>query len=87
MLFDIKKEDYAACVEAPPYVQILALRSTRKDILSLLSIGCRNILTRYSDINRADKRLRYMVKLDFSAQGTLEIINRSNYYNKKMLLV
>ena len=87
VLFDIKKEDYAACVEAPPYVQILALRSTRKDILSLLSIGCRNILTRYSDINRADKRLRYMVKLDFSAQGTLEIINRSNYYNKKMLLV
>ena len=87
VLFDIKKSDYAACVEAPPYVQILALRSTRKDILSLLSMGCKNILTRYSDINRADKSLRYMVKLDFSAQGTLEIINRSNYYNKKMLLV
>lgn len=86
-LFDITKKNYEECVQCPPYVQILALRQTRKDILSLLSMGCKNVLTRYSDINKVDKSLRYMVKLDFTAQGTLDIINRNNIYNKKMLLV
>lgn len=86
-LFDITKRDYEACLECPPYVQILAMRSDRKDILSSLSESCPNVLTRYSDINKVDKSLRYMVKLDFTAQGTLEIINRSNYFNKKMILV
>ncbi len=86
-LFDITKEKYAECVKCPPYVQILALKSTRKDILSALSLGCKNVLTRYSDINKVDKSLRYMIKLDFTAQGTLDIINRNNIYNKKMLLV
>ena len=86
-LFDITKENYAECVKCPPYVQILALRSTRKDILSALSMGCKNVLTRYSDVNKVDKSLRYMIKLDFTAQGTLDIINRNNVYNKKMLLI
>lgn len=86
-LFDITKQDYQKCVECPPYVSILALRSTRKDILSALSSSCKNVLTRYSDINKVDKSLRYMIKLDFTAQGTLDIINRNNLYNKKMLLV
>ena len=86
-LFDITKDNYAECVNCPPYVQILALKSTRKDILSALSLGCKNVLTRYSDINKVDKSLRYMIKLDFTAQGTLDIINRNNIYNKKMLLI
>ena len=86
-LFDITKQDYEACLKCPPYVQILSMRSDRKDILSSLSESCSNVLTRYSDINKVDKSLRYMVKLDFTAQGTLEIINRSNYFNKKMILV
>ena len=86
-LFDITKEKYEECVKCPPYVQILALRSTRKDILSALSLGCKNVLTRYSDVNKVDKSLRYMIKLDFTAQGTLDIINRNNVYNKKMLLI
>lgn len=86
-LFDITKQDYQKCVECPPYVSILALSSTRKDILSALSSSCKNVLTRYSDINKVDKSLRYMIKLDFTAQGTLDIINRNNLYNKKMLLV
>ena len=86
-LFDITKSDYEECVKCPPYVQILAIKQDRKDILSLLSMGCKNVLTRYSDINKVDKSLRYMVKLDFTAQGTLDIINRNNVYNKKMLLV
>jgi predicted nucleotidyltransferase len=87
VLFDITKEDYEYCIQCPPYIQILALRSDRKDILSELSYTCKNVLTRYSDVGRVDKSLRYMVKLDFTAQGTLQIINKSNYYNKKMLLV
>ena len=86
-LFDITKENYAACVQCPPYVQILALRKERKDILSLLSLGCKNVLTRYSDINKVDKSLRYMIKLDFTAQGTLDIINKNTVFNKKMLLI
>ncbi len=86
-LFDITKSDYEECVKCPPYVQVLALKQDRKDILSLLSMGCKNVLTRYSDINKVDKSLRYMVKLDFTAQGTLDIINRNNVYNKKMLLI
>ncbi len=86
-LFDIKKSDYESCVNCPPYVSILALKQDRKDILSLLSLGCKNVLTRFSDINKVDKSLRYMVKLDFTAQGNLDIINRNNTYNKKMLLV
>jgi len=87
ILFDITKEAYEESAQCPVFVQILALRKDRKDILSALSDSCRNVLTRYSDINRVDKSLRYLVKLDFSAQGTLDIINRSKYYNKKMLLV
>lgn len=86
-LFDITKKQYEECIKCPPYVQILALRESRKDILSLLSLGCKNVLTRYSDINKVDKSLRYMIKLDFTAQGTLDIINRNNIYNKKMLLI
>ncbi len=86
-LFDIKKSDYEACVKCPPYVSILALKQERKDILSLLSLGCKNVLTRFSDINKVDKSLRYMIKLDFTAQGNLDIINRNNTYNKKMLLI
>lgn len=86
-LFDITKKNYEDCTKCPPYVQILALKDTRKDILSLLSMGCKNVLTRYSDINKVDKSLRYMIKLDFTAQGTLDIINRNNVYNKKMILV
>ena len=86
-LFDITKKDWEDAVKAPPYVNILAMKKERKDILSLLSMGCRNVLTRYSDVSRADKSLRRFIKLDFSTQGTLEIINRSGIFSKKMLLV
>ncbi len=86
-LFDISKDMYKTAVAAPPYVQVLALKADRKDILSALSETCPNTLTRYGDIDRVDKSLRFMLKLDFTAQGTLNIINRSNYFNNKMLLI
>lgn len=86
-LFDITQATYENAVACPPYVQILALKKSRKDVLSALSASCPNVLTRYSDVNLVDKSLRFMIKLDFAAQGTLDIINRMNYYNKKMILV
>ncbi|MDR2266318.1 MAG: nucleotidyltransferase family protein [Christensenellaceae bacterium] len=86
-LFDITQQTYNDAVACPPYIHILALKESRKDILSALSVSCRNVLTRFSDVNRVDKSLRFLIKLDFTAQGTLSIINRSNYYNKKMLLI
>lgn len=86
-LFDITKEMYDEAVKCPPYVQVLALKKDRKDILSELSQTTDNVLTRYSDVSRVDKSLRFLIKLDFTTQGTIGIVNRSNYYNKKMLLV
>lgn len=86
-LLDITKKDWEDAVKAPPYVNILALRSDRKDILSLLSMGCKNVLTRYSDVSKVDKSLRRFIKLDYLTQGTLEIINRSGMFAKKMLLI
>lgn len=86
-LLDITKKDWEDALAAPPYVNILALRKERKDILSLLSMGCKNILTRYSDVSRVDKSLRRFIKLDYLTQGTLEIINRSGVFAKKMLLI
>jgi predicted nucleotidyltransferase len=85
--FDITQEMYNEAVTLPTYVQVLALNAARKDILSALSESCKNVLTRYSDVNRVDKSLRHLIKLDFITQGTLDIINRSNYYIKKMLLI
>lgn len=86
-LFDITQEMYNEAVKCPPYIQILAINKERKDILSALSETCKNVLTRYSDVNLVDKSLRFLIKLDFTTQGTLNIINRSNYFNKKMLLI
>ena len=86
-LFDITKQDWTDALNAPPYVNILAMKKDRRDILSNLSLGCKNVLTRYSDVNRVDKSLRKFIKLDFSTQGTLEIINRSGVFSKKMLLI
>lgn len=86
-LFDITKQDWTDALNAPPYVNVLAMKKDRRDILSNLSLGCKNVLTRYSDVNRVDKSLRKFIKLDFSTQGTLEIINRSGVFSKKMLLI
>lgn len=87
-LFDITQEDYSAALLCPPYCQILAIKSNRReDILPELNKTCKNILTRYSDVSNVDKSLRPMIRLDFTAQGTLSIANKVNYLNKKMLIV
>ncbi len=86
-LFEIKKEDYIKAVELPPYLYVLAMKSSRKDILKELNASGANVLVKYSDIDKTDKRLRFLIKLDFKAQGVLNMVNRSNYFNRKMILV
>jgi predicted nucleotidyltransferase len=87
-LFGITAKHYQDAVNSPAFVSILAINENKKDILlSSLTHSCRNVLTRFSDVNRVDKVLRFFIQLDFTAQGTLNIINRSSSYNKKMLLV
>lgn len=86
-LFDITKKMYEDAVSCPPHVYVLALNKLRKDILPALHNSCENVLIRYSDINKVDKSLRFLIKLDFQAQGTLNLINRSQCFNKSILLV
>jgi predicted nucleotidyltransferase len=86
-LFDITKSMYKEICELPCYIHILALNKNRKDILKATHLSCPNTLNRYSDIDKVDKRLRQFIKLDFKAQGTLNIINRSESYEKAMILV
>lgn len=86
-LFDITQEMYDRAVTLPPYIYILALNSQRKDLLSAVNTTCENVLVRYSEIDKVDKNLRYLIKLDFKAQGVLNMINRSNYFNRTMILV
>lgn len=86
-LFDITQAMYDEAASLPPYVYVLAMKNDRKDILVGLNKTCENVLVKYSDIDKVDKRLRFMIKLDFKAQGVLNIVNRSNYFNRKMILV
>ena len=86
-LFDITKQMYKDAVACPPHVYVLSLNKLRKDILTELNNSCANVLVRYSDINKVDKRLRFLIKLDWQAQGTLNLINRTQCFTKSMLLV
>lgn len=86
-LFDITKDMYKEAESLPPYLYILAMKKDRKDIISELNGITTNVLVKYSDIDKVDKRLRQFIKLDFKAQGVLNIVNRSNYFNRKMILI
>ena len=86
-LFDITAEFYREAAACPAYLTVLAMRADRKQLLSDLHASCKNVVTRYSDVGKVDKSLRPLIKLDFTAQGTLNIINKTNCYNKKMLFV
>lgn len=86
-LFDITQSFYDESSQLPPYVYVLSMKRNRKDILTELDKTCANVLVKYSDIDKVDKSLRAMIKLDFKAQGVLYIINRNNCFNRKMILV
>lgn len=86
-LFDITQKMYDEAALLPPYIYVLAMKNARKDILKELNASGANVLVKYSDIDKTDKRLRFLIKLDFKAQGVLNMINRSNYFNRKMILV
>ena len=87
VLFDITKKMYEDALNCPPHVYVLSLKKLRKDILVELNKSCNNVLLRYSDINKVDKSLRFLIKLDFQAQGTLNLINRTQCFNKSLVLV
>ena len=63
------------------------MKKDRKDILVALGEKGVNTLVKYSDIDKVDKRLRPLIKLDFKAQGVLNMVNRSDYINRKMILI
>ncbi|MBO4540163.1 MAG: nucleotidyltransferase family protein [Clostridia bacterium] len=86
-LFDITKQFYEESTALPPYLFVLALSKARKDILSEATNTCKNVLLRYSDINKADKSLRAMLKLDFRAQGVLALINKTADIRRSFVLV
>jgi predicted nucleotidyltransferase len=86
-LLGITKELYELASSSEPYVFILALNKDRKDILSKLSDTSKNTLVRYSDIDKVEKSLRPLIKLDFKAQGILGIINRDQKLQRTMLLI
>jgi len=86
-LFDITQAMYAEASNAPKHVYVLALKSSRKkDLLPALHSSCENVLVRYSDIDKVDKSLRFILKLDFKAQGLLTLINRTSTFNHSMIL-
>lgn len=86
-LLNITKDIYELAATSSAYLFILALNKDRKDILSKLNQHSKNVLVRYSDINKVDKKLRPLIKLDFKAQGILSIINRTSQYTKSMRLI
>ena len=86
-LFDITQQLYDDAALLPPYIYVLAMKKDRKDILVALGEKGVNTLVKYSDIDKVDKRLRPLIKLDFKAQGVLNMVNRSDYINRKMILI
>lgn len=86
-LFDITQNLYDESVDLPPYFYVLAMKKDRKDILVELNAAGENVLVKYSDVEKVDKRLRNLLKLDFKAQGILNMVNRTDYSNRKMILI
>lgn len=87
-LLDITQSLYEEILKAPAYIQILAINKNLKDnLLSCLSSYTSNVLTRYSDINWVDKSLRASIKLDFTAQGVLNIANKNKKLPRSMIII
>lgn len=86
-LFDLSEKQYQEYKSLPTYIFVLALRKDRKDILTELTASCPNVLIRNSDIDKVDKSLRPMIKLDIHAQGTLSLINKTQTITKSFILV
>ncbi len=86
-LLDITQKMYDELLSAPPLINILAIKKTRKDLLSALDETGANIMKRFSDKSKLDKLLQPLIKLTFRADGLLNIINKSGYYNHSMLLI
>ena len=86
-LLDITQNIYVQAVDTDPYFNVLAIRKDRKDILTELNDQCKNVIVRYADTNKLSKELKQLNKLDFQAQGTLNLINRSQNFVKTTIFV
>jgi len=86
-LLDITQQMYDELLSAPPLINILAVKKNRKDLLSALDESRANVMKRFSDKTKIDKSLQPLIKLTFRADGLLNIINKSGYYNHSMLLI
>jgi len=86
-LFDITKDMYQKAVDSPAYLFVLALAKSRKDILPELKQNCQNVLLRYSDLSKVDESIKFLVKLDFRAQGVLALVNKTDSIKRSFVLV
>ena len=86
-LLDITQDLYLQAQASNPYYTILAAKKDRKDILAEINQSCVNVIVRYSDTNKVSKDNKPLIKLDFQAQGTLNLINRSQCFNKTTLFI
>jgi predicted nucleotidyltransferase len=84
---DITQEMYDNLIAAPPLINILAVSKGRKDLLSALDESAANVMKRYGERAKLDKSLQPLVRLTFRADGLLNVINKSGYYNQSMLLI
>jgi hypothetical protein len=78
---------YDNLIAAPPLINILAVSKGRKDLLSALDESAANVMKRYGERAKLDKSLQPLVRLTFRADGLLNVINKSGYYNQSMLLI
>lgn len=86
-LFDITQKLYNDIDSSPAYYNVLAINKERKDILTELSNIAPNVIVRYADTNKVGHILKLSLKLDFQAQGTLNLINRTQKFDKTTLFV
>lgn len=84
-LLNITKEFYKESLDAPPYANVLAIRSDRKDMLSL--IRSHNIITKPSDIRNVSEEVRPMIELDEMAHKVLNVINEDNSNLNSMQII
>ncbi|MGI6701451.1 MAG: nucleotidyltransferase family protein [Christensenellales bacterium] len=84
-LLNITKEFYLNCLDAPPYVNVLAIRKERKEILS--KIKTRNIYTKPSDIKKLSPEVLPLVNLDVLSHKLLNIINEDTSNLNSMQII
>jgi len=84
-LLSITKDFYNKCLIASPYVNVLAIRADRKDMLS--EINTKNIITKPSDIRIVSDDVKPLIELDTLAHRILNLINEDSSNINSMQIV